>query len=159
MLPNLNDVEGPVTRTCEDALPVIVGDFEGLTCSTFCLTTAGGTGDVALDPTLLPQSEGTALRGVLFPELESFKLAQLLLTLGPGACDGFPTGLLAGLATAAFGSSSRASAKNCGGTIIEELPATLTFRSPELVTSLSELGLSGIPRSLGAFCSPQSGPI
>ena len=124
MLSNLNDAEGPITRPSEDALAMMLGDFEGL-------TTAGGTGDVALDPTLLPQSEGTALRGVLLPELESFKLAQLLLALGPGACDGFPTGLLAGLATATFGSSSRASAKNCGGTIIEELPATLTFRSPE----------------------------
>ena len=70
----------------------IVGDFDGLA--------VGGTGDVALEPTLLPQSEGTALRGVLFPELESFKLAQLLLALGAGACDGFPTGLLAGLAAA-----------------------------------------------------------
>ena len=85
MFSYLNDAEGPITRTCEDALAIMLGDFEGLTRSRFCLETAGGTGDVALDPTLLPQSEGTALRGVLFPELESFKLAQLLLALCAGA--------------------------------------------------------------------------
>ena len=73
----LNDTEGPTTRACEDALVTRVGDFVGLA--------VGGTGDVALEPTLLPQSDGTALRGVLFPELESFKLAQLLLALCAGA--------------------------------------------------------------------------
>ena len=77
MLSNLNDAEGPTTLACDEALVTRVGDFVGLA--------VGGTGDVALEPTLLPQSVGTALRGVLPPELESFKLAQLLLPLFAGA--------------------------------------------------------------------------
>ena len=78
----------------------MVADFEGLT---------EGAGDVALDPTLLPQSEGTALRGVLPPELESFKLAHSVLVgldATPGDCEGLPAGLPAGLVTAALGSST-----------------------------------------------------
>ena len=51
---------------------MIVEDFEG-----FALGFTVVKGTAALDPTLLPQSEGTALRGVLPPELELFKSAQL----------------------------------------------------------------------------------
>ena len=51
---------------------MIVEDLEGFGLG-FIVT----KGAAALDPTLLPQSEGIALRGVLPPELESFKLAQL----------------------------------------------------------------------------------
>ena len=126
----LGEAEGPGLW---GALATMVADFEGLT---------EGAGDVALDPMLLPQSEGTALRGVLPPELESFKLAQLhLVGLAaiPGDCEGLPTGLAAGLATAAWGSSTFASAITCGGTTADEL-ATVRFTA-----SLSELGLSGIP--------------
>ena len=127
----------------------MVADFEGLT---------EGAGDVALDPTLLPQSEGTALRGVLLPELESFKFAHSVLVgldATPGDCEGLPTGLPDGLATTALGSStfrSRdsvfASAITCGGTIVDELATA---------SSLSELGLSGIPWSAWTRGPPQSG--
>ena len=128
----------------------MVADFDGLT---------DGAGDVALDPTLLPQSEGTALLGVPLLELASCKLAQLHLvglaaTLG--ACEGLATGLPVGLAAGKFsplasaaeqslnrssgssgGVAGRASAITCGGTIIDELT------SARFATSLSELGLSG----------------
>ena len=117
---------------------MILGDFVGLTPRS-----TAGKGVAALDPTLLPQSEGTALRGVLPPELESFKLAQLpcvlSLLIAAGDCEGLTAGLPSGLATAILGSSIVASAMNCGGTMQEELAGT------PLVTSFSELGLSGIP--------------
>ena len=83
---------------------MIVEDFDGF---------ATGTGAMALDPTSLPQSVGTALRGVLPPELESFKFAQLpfdltLTAVGlpaiEGACDGLAGGLPLGLATVSVGS-------------------------------------------------------
>ena len=55
---------------------MIVGDFEGL-----ALGFTAGKGPEAFDPTSFPQFVGTALRGVLPPELESFKLAQLPCSL------------------------------------------------------------------------------
>ena len=122
MLSCLHDVEGPATRTGGGALAMILGDFEGLAPRAIA-----GKGVAALDPTLFPQSEGIALLGVLPPELESFKLAQL------GACEGLATGLPLGLAIASLGSSTIASAMTCGATIAPT------------ATSLSELGLSGLP--------------
>ena len=58
---------------------MIVGDLEGL-----ALGFTAGKGPEAFDPTSFPQSAGTALRGVLPPELESFKLAQLPCPLNLG---------------------------------------------------------------------------
>ena len=49
---------------------MIVGDFESL-----ALGFTAGKGPEAFDPTSFPQFVGTALRGVLSPELELFKLA------------------------------------------------------------------------------------
>ena len=57
---------------------MIVGDFEGL-----ALGFTAGKGPEAFDPTSLPLFAGAALRGVLPPELESFKLAQLPCPLKP----------------------------------------------------------------------------
>ena len=125
---------------------MIVGDFEGL-----ALGFTAGKGAAALDPTSLPQSEGTALRGVLPPELESFKLAQLpcALTLPArglpaidGDCDGLAGGLPLGLTTRAStvstGSWTVASAITCGGIIMEELAGAAP------ATSSSELGVTGL---------------
>ena len=72
MLSWLHAVEGPATRTGGGGLTMIVEDFEG-----FALGFTVDKGTAALDPTLFPQSGGTALRGVLPPELELFKSAQL----------------------------------------------------------------------------------
>ena len=57
---------------------MIVGDLDGL-----ALDFTAGKGPEAFDPTSFPQFVGTALRGVLPPELESFKLAQLPCPLKP----------------------------------------------------------------------------
>ena len=72
MLSRLHAVEGPATRTGGGALTMIVEDLDG-----FALGFIVAKGTAALDPTLLPQSEGITLRGVLPPELELFKSAQL----------------------------------------------------------------------------------
>ena len=88
-----------------------------------------GKGAAALDPTSLPQSEGTALRGVLPPELESFKFAQLPCDLHltaeglpaiEGACDGLAGGLPLGFEQPSLmGSWTVAFAITCGGTIMD----------------------------------------
>ena len=104
-----------------------------------------GEGETALDPTLLPQSEGIALLGVSPPELESFKLAQLLpgaLAVGlrstkVGDIEGFVRGLPAGLAFSFSASSKLARAMTCGGAIQDELAG-----APPVVFS-SDDGLSG----------------
>ena len=116
---------------------MMLEDFEGLAPRAMA-----GEGETALDPTLLPQSEGIALLGVPPPELESFKLAQLARAFGlrstkVGDIDGFVRGLPAGLAFSFSAPSKLACAMTCGGAIQDELAG-----APPVVFS-SDDGLSG----------------